>query len=148
MSSVRLICLGNEHVSDDGAALRAADSLVTGRVMRAGRPGASLIDLLEGSEPVVLVDVTQSGARPGTIHEMSMRALQKAALAQPNVSSHGFGPAEALELAEVLGRPLAPGHFVGIEGARFTPGDELSDEVQEAMPRFVDAIERAIAALE
>lgn len=148
MSRVRVICLGNRHACDDGAALRAADALDDDEVVRAGRPGAGLLDLLDGEAPVVLVDVTRSGSTPGTIHRLVLADVTEAALAGPNVSSHGFGPAQALELGRVLGRALPDGAFVGIEGVRFDPGDELSPAVAAAMPALIAAVRDAVAALE
>ena len=76
MSRVRVICLGNAHASDDGAALQLAGALAGCEVRCAGRPGAGLLDLLEGGAPVVLVDATQSGAPPGTIHTLELAALE------------------------------------------------------------------------
>ncbi|MCA9691718.1 MAG: hydrogenase maturation protease [Nannocystaceae bacterium] len=147
MSRVRVICLGNAHASDDGAALQLAGALAGCEVRCAGRPGAGLLDLLEGGAPVVLVDATQSGAPPGTIHTLELAALADAALAGPNVSSHGFGPAQALVLGQALGRPLPRGIFVGVEGEQFTPGEALSPAVAAAMPALTRAVQAAIEAL-
>jgi hydrogenase maturation protease len=148
VKSVSVICLGNRHASDDGAALRAADLLESEDIVRAGRPGAALLDLLDSDMPVVLVDVTRSGAAPGTIHRLGMNELASAAIAGPSLSSHGLGPGEALELGRVLGRPLPPGRFVGVEGDRFEPGGELSPAVAAALPALVRAIAEAVAELE
>ena len=152
MNRVRVIVLGNRHAGDDGAALRAAEildgALDRARVICAGRPGAGLLDLLEGKAPVVLVDVTRSGSAPGTIHRILLAELTEAALAGPNVSSHGFGPGQALQLGRVLGRPVPDGSFVGVEGACFDPGEDLSPEVAAAMPALVAAVREAITALE
>ena len=145
---VRIICLGNPHASDDGAALALAEHLEEHAVLRAGRPGAGLLDLLEGSAPVVLVDATRTGAAPGTIHRLSLEALAGSSIAEPNVSSHGFGPAEALQLGRVLGRALPAGVFVGVEGTEFGPGDTLTPAVRDALPAFAAAVRQAVATLE
>jgi hydrogenase maturation protease len=144
VTRVAVICLGNPHAGDDGAALRAADWLAGASVIRAGRPGAGLLDLLDGDAPVVLADVTRSGSVPGTIHRYSICDLIDVAAAQPTWSSHGFGPGEALGLARALGRRLPPGEFVGIEGCSFAPGDELSPAVRDALPALVEAIRDAV----
>jgi len=148
VSAVRVLCLGNPHASDDGAAFAVADALADPSVVRAGRPGPGLLDLLEGDAPVVLVDATRTGAPAGTLHRLDLAALAGASVAQPNVSSHGFGPAEALQLGQALGRPTPRGRFVGLEGERFEPGSELSPAVQRALPAFVEAVREAIATLE
>jgi hydrogenase maturation protease len=147
MTRVRVICLGNAHASDDGAALRLPAELPGAEVIHAGRPGAGLLDMLEGERPVVLVDVTQSGAAPGTIHRMALAELSEVALAGEQVSSHGFGPGEVLALGRALGRPLPTGRFVGVEGLRFEPGDALSPAIQEALGTLEDAVREAVREL-
>ena len=141
---VRVIALGNRHASDDGAALRAADALEGQQVVPAGRPGAGLLDLLAAEGPIVLVDVIRSGAAPGSIVQLSLSELARAAVSGAPVSSHGFGAGEALELGHALGRPLPDGCFVGIEGSRFEPGDRLSPPVEAALPALVAALREAV----
>ena len=145
---VRVVALGNATASDDGAALLAAAEVDPALVVPAGRPGPGLLDLLADPTATVLVDVTRSGATPGRIVGFDLADLPDAALAEPQVSSHGFGPAETLRLGRALGRALPRGTFVGIEGARFDPGTELSPEVAAALPDLVDAIAAAVAELE
>jgi hydrogenase maturation protease len=148
VSAVRVLCLGNPHASDDGAAFAVADALTEREAIRAGRPGSGLLDLLEGDAPVVLVDATRTGAPAGTVHRLDLAELAGVSQTQPNVSSHGFGPAEALQLGHALGRPLPRGTFVGVEGERFEPGSELSPAVRQALPELVAAVRQAIATLE
>lgn len=154
---VRVIALGSPHGGDDEAALRVAAELsdelerdVGGRtveVIIAGRPGPGLVDLLDVGHPVLLLDVVRSGAAAGTIHELALAALVDSALAQGQVSSHGFGPAEALRLAAALGRELPRGAFVGVEGVAFELGAPLSAAVAATMGRFASAARAAIERL-
>jgi hydrogenase maturation protease len=150
---VRVIALGSPHGGDDEAALDLAAALREGadaaglEVIAAGRPGPGLVDLLDVAGPVLLLDVVRSGAAPGTIHELALAGLVDASLAEAQVSSHGFGPAEALRLAAALGRSLPPGRFVGVEGARFDLGAGFSPEVEGARAGFAAAAHRAIARL-
>ncbi|MEZ4380064.1 MAG: hydrogenase maturation protease [Nannocystaceae bacterium] len=152
-SRVRVIALGSPHGGDDEAALELAAALREGadaaalEVIAAGRPGPGLVDLLDVQGPVLLLDVVRSGAAPGTIHELELDALVDASLAQAQVSSHGFGPAEALRLAAALGRALPPGRFVGVEGASFTVGAPRSPAVAAAQRGFTRAARRAIDRL-
>lgn len=156
MSRVRVIALGNEAAGDDGAALAAAQ--IAGRsgdvdvdgdidVILAGRPGVGLLDLLDTSAPVVLVDVVRTGARPGALVELPLAAIVDRAVASAPASSHGFGPAEVLALAHGLGRALPRGVFLGVEGARFEAGAPPSEGVAIAIPALAAAIRRAAEAL-
>jgi len=147
VNRIRIICLGNRHASDDGAALRAVDALNTGDVIPAGRPGTGLLDLLDDAAAVVIVDVTRSGVAPGTIHCLSFDQLGRAAVAEPTVSSHGFGVAHTLALRKVLGLPTPPGVFVGIEGVCFDPGETLSPAVTASLPALATAIREAVSLL-
>ena len=59
-------------------------------------------------------------------------------------SSHGWGVAEALALGKVL-QELPPVLIIyGIEGQNFGPGQEVSQEVEEAIPEAVRRIRREI----
>ena len=150
MKQVRVIALGSEDASDDGAAIAAVRRLRADpdtEIVIAGRPGVGLLDLLDPAVPTVLTDVVAGAGEAGYIHEVPLAALLERALALDPVSSHGLGPVEALRLGRALGRALPPGIFVGIAGARFEPGHSRSKEVERAIDDAVDAIAAAIEAL-
>ena len=96
-----------------------------------GEP-VGLIEEWTGADAVIVVDAVSSGAPPGTIHRLDPLADPfPAALSQG--STHAFGLAETIELARALDR-LPPRLTVyGIEGERFTAGDELSTPVRAAV---------------
>jgi len=143
-----VVALGSEAASDDAAALRVVSMLPsTIECQLAGRPGASLLDLLPKDRPVVLLDVTRSQAAPGSLVKIPLGELTQATLADPQVSSHGFGPSESLRLGQALGRTLPHGFFVGIEGERFEVGMELSPAVKGALTSYCELIEQALAEL-
>jgi hydrogenase maturation protease len=155
---VRVIALGSPHGGDDEVMLTIADGLVgvVGvELLIAGRPGAGLLDLLGESEgegegeaaPVLILDVVRSGAAAGTIHEFELGKLLEHSVALEPVSSHGFGPAEALRLAAALGRTLPRGRLLGIEGERFTIGAEPSPAVAAALPELDRRVWAAITQL-
>ncbi len=147
---VRVIALGNPMACDDGAAMEAARRLPTREgveVVLAGRPGAGLLDLLDPDVPTVLVDVVRLGATSGTIVELSLADLASASIDGRPISSHGFGAAQALELAEALARPLPRGIFLGFGGRELGPGTTLSPEVALALDDLVTALEAAVGAL-
>ncbi len=137
----RVIALGNLGAQDDGAAILAAERLKDKlEVVIAGRPGTGLLDLLEGDQAVVLVDVTQSGQPPGHIMCVPLAQLTQALDPSAQVSCHGFGPTETLRLGRALGRSLPPGFFVGVEGQHYTVGQSLSPAVVAVMDQFVATI--------
>jgi len=148
MNRVRVIVLGNESAGDDGAALVACRRLGAGlEIIRAGRPGTALLDLLVPDAATVIVDVTRGGGPPGRITSVPLQDLPRVVFARSQFSSHGFGPAETLRLAEALDRVLPPGVFVGIEGERFETGVGLSPSVEENLESLVAAVREAVVRL-
>ena len=139
-----VVGVGNAWRGDDAAGPAVAERL------RALAPGievrtldgdaSALLELWSGHEYVVLVDAASSGARPGTLHELSAHdpALPAAALRS---STHAFGVAEAVGLAAALGRLPDRLEILAIEGADFSLGAPLSP----AVSRTVDALAERLA---
>jgi hydrogenase maturation protease len=138
---IRIIGIGSP-LGDDAAGLEAARRLAAApppgcEVIAADRPGAGLVDLLDGAPAVILIDAVRSGAAPGTIHDLDLSEI--GALGGDLVSSHDIGVAAAIALVASLGRAPVRGRLVGIEAATGGRG------VDEISPGVRDAIERAIA---
>jgi hydrogenase maturation protease len=99
---------------------------------------AALVDRLAGADDVVVVDAMRSGRRPGHVSWFDAgRAPLPAAMAR-SASTHGWGVAEAIELARALGTLPARLTVVGIEGQDFSAGEGLSTPVTQAVRRVVD----------
>lgn len=131
-----VIGVGNPDRGDDGVGRVVAQSL-RGRV-GAGvevleRDGevTALLDCLERTDCAYLVDAAASGAEPGTIHRLE---AHRAPLPQGllSLSTHGFGPAEAVELARAMGSLPATCVVYAVEGAGFEAGQPLSAPVARA----------------
>lgn len=132
-----VIGLGNKYRGDD-----AAGPALVERV-RAANPGAvsyhdvagdalALVDLWDGADWAVVLDVAVSGAPAGRLHRMEAASgvLPKDL---GRCSTHGFGLSEVVALARTLGR--LPGRLVvyAVEGACFDSGAGLSQQVQAAL---------------
>jgi hydrogenase maturation protease len=152
---VRVLCLGNELVRDDGVGLRI------GRVLRSLRlpdrvtvelrraVGLELLDELDPSEAIVLVDAARTGAPPGTCTVRDAAAA--AGLAGDPTSCHGVGIAEVLRVAEALqpGRPRPRITVVAVEAEDLSGwGLGLSAAVRDALPGAVSAVLVALGASE
>lgn len=139
---IRIIGIGSPF-GDDAAGLEVARLLQLKpppgcEVIAADRPGAALIDLLDGATAAILVDAARSGASPGTIHDLELGDLGRTPLGL--VSSHAFGVADGVALASALGRVPARGRVLAIEAPpAFAPElDGLSPAVSAAVGRAVD----------
>jgi hydrogenase maturation protease len=116
---IRIIGIGSPF-GDDAAGLVAAQKLAAApppgvEVVAADRPGAALIELLDSADAVILIDAVHSGARPGTVYDLDLRALPQDAIGL--VSSHDLGVIEAVQLASALGRAPVCGRVLAIETA-------------------------------
>ena len=73
---IRIIGIGSPF-GDDAVGLEVARILAEApppdcEVIAADRPGATLLELLDGAEAAILVDAVQSGNAPGLIHEFDL----------------------------------------------------------------------------
>jgi hydrogenase maturation protease len=163
LAVIVIIALGQELRGDDAAGLAAvrcwqevfpAQGHASGvRIELAGLAGLSLLDLLQGAEAAILVDAVQSGAPAGKLHLIRASDLAQGTLRSGSV--HGFGVLEALALGQAL---AASGSFsvpsperimiVGIEAGCLDLGEELSPEVQAALPAAARLIQEQLLAFQ
>jgi len=99
----------------------------------------ALLEWLEEADTAILIDAAASGAAPGTIHRLNAHdgPLPRTLFA---LSTHGFGLAEAVELARAM-ESLPPACIVyAIEGANFEAGHPLSDAVVTAAREVTERV--------
>lgn len=106
------------------------------------RPGLWLLEDLDCPGGVVLVDGVRGLGPPGTVAVLGSGTLPAGRLRLG--SSHGFGVAEAVELARRLGRGPASLALVGIEIGESGEGG-VRAVVRAAVPAAVRAVLRAVA---
>jgi hydrogenase maturation protease len=136
---VIVLGVGNEWRRDDGAgpacARLLADRLPPDvEVATAAGETTEVLTLLEGREQAIVIDAVSSPAPPGTIHRIDVHSDPLPA-AFSRLSSHGFGLAEAIELARALGKLPARVTVYGIEGEDFGDGEGLTPAVLRAVQR-------------
>jgi len=137
---MRIICCGNPERGDDGAGVLVAARLRDLGVEAETRTGeaSELLEAWRGADHVVVVDAVETGEPAGTVWLWDGR--QTSFPGRPSTSTHGFGLAEAIALARVLGRLPERLQVYGIEGRRFEPGTEVSPEVKLAVEEVVRRI--------
>jgi len=142
--TTRVIGVGNRDRGDDAAGPEVARRLAhraSGDLSAIECDGGlgPTFDAITGAGPVLVVDAMSSGAAPGTVRHFDAAAgpLPVAFAAR---STHGFGVAEAVELARVLGRLPERVEVIGIEGACWDAGAPLSPPVEAAITRVVDEL--------
>jgi hydrogenase maturation protease len=144
-----IIGIGNAYRGDDAVGLliarRLSARLKHVTIQEATGEGAALIDMWQDAASVLLIDAVSSGVAPGTIHRIDAHTQPIPAVFF-RYSTHTFGVGEAVEMARVLGQLPAQVVIYGIEGAAFEIGDELSPQIERAIPDVVERICREVAA--
>ena len=149
---IRVIGVGNAMRGDDAVGLMVAQRMrkepiphVT--VLEAHGDGTSLLQDWQDAHTVILIDAVHAEALPGTVYRLE--PLQQPLPRQLfSCSTHAFGVAEAVALAQALQQ--LPAHLVvyGVTGKTFRVGDGLSAEVAQAVPRVVACVLDEIHALQ
>jgi len=148
---VLVLCLGNAIRRDDAVALHVADRLRAelgpgAEIRTSARAGLYLLDDMDGFDRVVVVDAIRTGAHPpGTVHALPLEAIH----APGGPSPHAIGLPSALARARAAGAPVPSRIFaVAIEVEDMDEvGEGLTPAVAEAVPRAVEAVRAAVAAL-
>jgi hydrogenase maturation protease len=153
MTSKILILGAGSPFGDDRFGWEAAEALrhsaalnavAPGRIeiLALDRPGAMLPAHWQETDIVILLDAVRSGAAPGMRHCLEARDLLGT---HALCSSHGFGIASAIRLAQALGNMPSRLLVRGIEADSTWMGFCLSPAVAGALPLFVaDIAEEAL----
>jgi hydrogenase maturation protease len=144
-----VIGVGNRFRGDDAVGIRVAERLSNSLTCFESDGDPSNLIVLFGSDPeVVVVDAMLSGSVPGTVTTTEITPAHDSPSPIPlrsQNSTHGFGVFEALELARILGTIPERLTVIGIEGADFSAGAQLSPELEAAVGHVTDLILRLAA---
>jgi hydrogenase maturation protease len=131
---------GNRDRGDDAAgglvAERLRDLGLDARICSGQALG--LIDAWNGADDVVIVDAVMTGGPAGKVWLWDGEQLPVPE--SLSLSTHGFGVAEAIRLARILGCLPKRLRIFGVEGSLFDPGSAVSPEVMYAVKEVVRQI--------
>ncbi len=135
--SVLIVGAGNECRCDDGVGIMVARELGkmlpdNTRIVEGLHDATALLDLWQGMGYVYLIDAVRSGGRPGQIYRFYPLTEEMPAELAGNFSTHSLSVTEAVELGKGLGKLPSALIVCGIEGKNFSPGSDLTPEVEEA----------------
>lgn len=149
-TDIRIIGLGNEFLSDDGAGIRVARALrerlpaQTAEIEELAVGGLELLSSITGCDRCIIVDAVTTGAHPpGTTY----RFVQPPGADPPSLSSsHQVDLSQVVTLASLLGADLPRLLLVyGIEADDVTTfHDGCTEKVSRAIPGLVNAICRDV----
>jgi hydrogenase maturation protease len=146
-----VIGLGSPLLSDDSVGLKVAQELRRQIAPGSGivieedvRGGLNLMDLLTEYDRAIIIDAIVTGARPGTIHQLTPSDIPT----QKSASTHDVNLPTALELGHHLGMHLPKSDnilLVGIEADDIlTFSEECTPAVAAAIPRAVSLVLTAL----
>ncbi len=144
----RLLCLGNDILSDDAIGIRVANEL-RGRlpeavdVVDSMESGFHLLDYLLGVDRVIVVDSVKTGGEPpGFVYELAEGDIDTI----PGTSPHYIGLFETLALGRELGLDVATELvIVAIEVVDcMTVGGDMNPVVEQAIPGVIKRVEALV----
>lgn len=149
MAKIKIIGLGNPFMGDDAVGVLVARYLhayssAHVSILEGGLAGLNLLQDMEGTDTLILIDAVYSHSQAGTIFRFTLpqdlEKIGKLAWGASASSTHSFGLAEALTLAHTL--EVLPTHLVvfGIELGHIQKGHALSPPVFKAMTSVANRI--------
>jgi len=141
---ILVLGIGNILLRDEGVGVRAIEHMQKMHLpddvelVDGGTAVADLLDVLAERRKVIVIDVVQAEAEPGTVLRFTADEL-----VQPDgvgMSLHELGLGEALTMTRQLG--CAPKDVVvfGIKPKDIRWGLELSEEITASVPKVVELI--------
>lgn len=113
-------------------------------ILDGGLAGLNLLHEMEGTDTLILIDAVHSQSETGTIFRFTiphdLEKMGKLAWSASASSTHSFGLAEALTLAQTLN--VLPTHTIlyGIELGQIQNGQVFSPEMSQAIKTLVKRI--------
>lgn len=140
-----ILALGNELMKDDGVGLKAGRILAEKEynVLDVGTDIFKLSNYYSGEERLIIIDAILSEKfRPGEIIHLSGEEVFEKLKAEIR-SAHFMGAIDGLKLLMAMNERLAKAdiHFIGVVAKEIDLGMELSEEVENALPRVVELVE-------
>lgn len=148
-----IIGLGNAMRSDDAAGLYAARylremNLPGVKIIEGVSDGTTLMELWAGSPLTVLIDSVFANGEAGSIYRFDALNEKIPEDYFVGYSTHAFSIVETIELAKALSSLPQKLIVYGIEGRSFEPGENMTEEVHEAVSKVVTMIELEINSRE
>jgi hydrogenase maturation protease len=138
--SVRIIGCGNPHGMDDAAGVLVAQRLREMRIPAEIQSGGAfeLVGSWNEADDMILIDAVVTDSPVGSVHVWDGNPPRVPSNSQ--LSSHGFGVAEAINLGRILKLLPRTLRVYGIEGKEFGMGESVSPEVLRGVEEVAQQI--------
>jgi hydrogenase maturation protease len=146
-SEVLVLGVGNVRLGDESVGVHAAEAARLRfppdvRVLALDAIGPATIAELDGASHILVLDCIDVGREPGTIVRFNADDLSPCATR----SVHRYGVADLLVNVGQTANAPVEAIVLGVQPACTEPGDHLSRDVEEAVPRLVDQAARIVLA--
>ena len=133
--------IGNVLLRDEGIGCHVVNALegipLPDVTVIDGGTYPDMLQLLEDTDKLVIVDAVKGGGVPGEIYHLHLEDITLEH--KPFLSLHDMGLADSLKLMQ-LWHKIGEAVIIGVEPKEINWGLELSPELQEQMPQIIDAI--------
>jgi hydrogenase maturation protease len=136
-------------MKDDGLGMRVAQALrkrdLGKNVSVEEHPDMDLtvIEKLRDASRVIVVDAVKGGKRPGTVSKYTLTPRKGDLTELPSL--HSLKLSDIIDVAMTTGILSCPVVIIGAEPKDDSPGEGLSDEVESALPKVVEAVIRELS---
>jgi hydrogenase maturation protease len=144
-----VIGLGNLYMRDDGLGIRVAEALKERNLGESVSIQAypemdlTLIEKLQGTSKVIVVDAVRGGKEPGTVSKYTLTPRKGELSELPSL--HSLALCDVLDLAMSSGILTCPVVIVGVEPRDDSLGEGLSSEVESALPKAIEAVMKELS---
>jgi hydrogenase maturation protease len=147
-SKILVVGVGNTLLQDDGAGVRVIEALRADteqgmEIVDGGTLGLSLLPRMEDADAVIVVDASELGQAPGTLHIFFNEEIDRQ-LSGKRRTVHEVALADLFSAAAIQGRCPSKRALVAIQPGCTEWGLETTEAVSAAIPEACAAI-RALA---
>ncbi len=146
---MKIFAVGNSFYGDDGvgaavlARIRESDAFPGAELVDIHTDALALVDELAPEELNVVIDAADMGLAPG--EALGFRPAEvELKIRSDHLSMHGFGLAEAFDLATRLDRMPRDVLIVGVQPERIEINQGLTDRVAAAVPEVISIIKAEV----
>ncbi|MHA1859481.1 MAG: hydrogenase maturation protease [Candidatus Asgardarchaeia archaeon] len=150
---VKILCFGNPLMGNDGIGIVISRHLKEKlpecvEVIEAGTAGLGVLDLILGSDKVILVDAILSGREKGTLVKLYLKK-DAVGFFKTLHSVHGIGILKVLEIGYSLYPDEMPKNIllIGIEIGEVREGIGIDKELIDKIPEIIDSIKKEVIGI-
>lgn len=154
--TIAVIGLGNLLLTDEGFGVHVIQGLKKDpsipesvAIIEAGTPGLDILNILEGFEKALILDIAELGGKPGTVYVLTIRKGEPKTTALRIASVHEIDFLSALELGWSAGLAIPTEIIIiAVEPKdRWSHGLELTPQLAQTLPRVFKEIRSQLAAM-